>query len=56
MPKCFLQQAGIKLSDFRGEVRFFGDHDKTIKLAEAASYNTGAVNEKIWLERVKLKK
>lgn len=53
MPQHFLQQAGLKLEDFQGEVGFAGDHDKTIKLVEAGSYNAGAVNQKVWLERVK---
>ncbi|WP_009632949.1 putative selenate ABC transporter substrate-binding protein [Synechocystis sp. PCC 7509] len=52
MPQYFLQQAGLKLSDFKGEAGFSGDHDKTIKLVEAGSYEVGAVNEKIWLKRV----
>jgi len=34
----FLQQAGFKLNDFKGEVGFSGDHDKTIKLVEAGTY------------------
>lgn len=55
MPQYFLQQAGIKLDNFKGEVGFSGDHDKTIKLVEAGTYNAGAVNEKVWLQRVKLK-
>ena len=55
MPQYFLQQAGIKLTDFKGEVGFSGDHDKTIKLVEAGSYDLGAVNEKIWLKRVAAK-
>lgn len=55
MPQYFLQQAGIKLEDFKGEVGFSGDHDKTIKLVEAGTYNAGAVNEKVWLQRVKSK-
>lgn len=55
MPQYFLQQAGIKLNDFKGEVGFSGDHDKTIKLVEAGSYDVGAVNEKIWLKRVAAK-
>ncbi len=55
MPQYFLQQAGIKVSDFKGEVGFSGDHDKTIKLVEAGSYEVGAVNEKIWLKRVAAK-
>lgn len=55
MPQYFLQQAGVKLIDFKGEVGFSGDHDKTIKLVEAGSYDAGAVNEKVWLQRVQAK-
>ncbi len=55
MPQYFLQQAGLKLSDFKGEAGFSGDHDKTIKLVEAGSYDIGAVNEKIWRKRVAAK-
>lgn len=55
MPQYFLQKAGIKLNSFKGEVGFSGDHDKTIKLVEAGTYNAGAVNEKVWLQRVKSK-
>lgn len=55
MPQYFLQQAGVKLTDFKGEVGFSGDHDKTIKLVEAGSYDAGAVNEKVWLQRVQAK-
>lgn len=55
MPQYFLQQAGLKLNDFKGEVGFSGDHDKTIKLVEAGSYDVGAVNEKVWLKRVESK-
>ncbi|WP_373530377.1 putative selenate ABC transporter substrate-binding protein [Nostoc sp.] len=52
MPQYFLQQAGLKLEDFKGEVGFSGDHDKTIKLVEAGTYDIGAVNEKVWVKRV----
>ncbi len=55
MPQYFLQQAGVKITDFKGEAGFSGDHDKTIKLVEAGSYDVGAVNEKIWLKRVAAK-
>ena len=55
MPQYFLQQAGLKLTDFKGEVGFSGDHDKTIKLVEAGTYDVGAVNEKVWLKRVDAK-
>jgi len=52
MPQYFLQQAGVKIEDFKGQVGFSGDHDKTIKLVEAGTYNVGAVNEKVWLKRM----
>lgn len=55
MPQYFLKQAGVSLQDFRGEVGFSGDHDKTIKLVEAGSYEVGAVNEKVWEQRVQNK-
>jgi len=55
MPQYFLQQAGVKLTDFKGEVGFSGDHDKTIKLVEAGTYDAGVVNEKVWLKRVEAK-
>jgi len=52
MPQYFMQQAGVKLSDFKGTPGFSGDHDKTIKLVESGTYQVGAVNEKVWLKRV----
>ena len=55
MPQYFLKQAGIKLEDFKGEPGFSGDHDKTIKLVEAGSYEVGAVNKKVWEKRTQTK-
>ncbi|HEY9606956.1 MAG TPA: putative selenate ABC transporter substrate-binding protein [Allocoleopsis sp.] len=55
MPQYFLQSAGVKLQDFKGQPGFSGDHDKTIKLVEAGTYDVGAVNEKVWQKRVKEK-
>ncbi|MBD1905868.1 putative selenate ABC transporter substrate-binding protein [Funiculus sociatus GB2-A5] len=55
MPQYFLQQAGLKLEDFKGEVGFSGDHDKTIKLVEAGTYDIGSVNKKVWQKRVQTK-
>lgn len=52
MPQYFLKQAGVNLEDFKGEPGFSGDHDKTIKLVEAGTYEVGAVNEKVWEKRV----
>ena len=48
MPQYFLLQAGIKLSDFKGQVGFSGSHDKTIKLVAAGAYEAGALNEQVW--------
>ncbi|MDF5733933.1 MAG: putative selenate ABC transporter substrate-binding protein [Rhizonema sp. PD38] len=55
MPQYFLKQAGIELTNFKGQVGFSGDHDKTIKLVEAGTYEVGALNEKVWLQRVDAK-
>ncbi|MDM9380323.1 putative selenate ABC transporter substrate-binding protein [Chlorogloeopsis sp. ULAP01] len=55
MPQYFLEQAGVKLTHFKGQPGFSGDHDKTIKLVEAGTYDAGAVNEKVWLKRVDAK-
>lgn len=52
MPQYFLQQAGINLSDFQGEVGFSGNHDATIKLVEAGTYEAGALNEQVWEARL----
>lgn len=55
MPQYFLQQAGLKLEDFKGQAGFSGDHDKTIKLVEAGTYDVGVVNEKVWEKRTQTK-
>jgi phosphonate transport system substrate-binding protein len=55
MPQYFLEQAGVKLEDFKGQPGFSGDHDKTIKLVEAGTYEVGAMNEKVWQKRVATK-
>lgn len=55
MPQYFLQQAGVKLEDFKGQPGFSGDHDKTIKLVEAGTYDVGAVNESVWQKRLDAK-
>jgi phosphonate transport system substrate-binding protein len=52
MPQYFMKQAGVTLSDLKGEAGFSGSHDKTIKLVEAGSYDTGALNEQVWNSRV----
>lgn len=52
MPQYFLSQAGVDLEDFAGEPGFSGSHDATIDLVEAGSYQVGALNEQVWLDRV----
>jgi phosphonate transport system substrate-binding protein len=52
MPQYFLQQAGVSLNDFVGQVGFSGSHDKTIKLVEAGTFDIGALNEQVWQSRV----
>lgn len=53
MPQYFLKQAGVALSDFKGEAGFSGSHDKTIKLVEAGTYDAGVLNEQVWESRTK---
>ena len=49
MPQFFLQQAGVKLSDFAGGAPgFSGSHDATIALVQSGAYQAGAVNEQVW--------
>jgi len=52
MPQHFLQRAGVSLADLKGEVGFSGNHDATIKLVEAGTYEAGALNEQVWLARL----
>lgn len=53
MPQYFLEEAGVKLSDFKGEPGFSASHDATLKLVEAGTYQAGALNEQVWLDRLK---
>ncbi|NER45623.1 MAG: putative selenate ABC transporter substrate-binding protein [Symploca sp. SIO1A3] len=52
MPQYFLEQAGVTLEDFQGEVGFSKSHDATIQLVEAGTYEVGALNEQVWKSRV----
>lgn len=36
----------------KGDEGFSSNHDATIKLVEAGTYEVGAVNEQVWLDRV----
>lgn len=51
MPQYFLQQAGVKLEDLKGQVGFSQSHDATIKLVEAGTYEVGVLNEQVWKSR-----
>lgn len=52
MPQYFLEQAGVTPEDFKGEVGFSQNHDTTIKLVEAGTYEVGVLNEQVWNKRV----
>ena len=52
MPQYFLEEAGVETTDFKGEPGFSKSHDATLKLVEAGSYEVGALNEQVWLDRV----
>ncbi len=52
MPQYFLQQAGIKLQDFKGDVGFSKSHDATLELVQAGTYDAGVLNEQVWNSRL----
>jgi phosphonate transport system substrate-binding protein len=49
MPQYYMNQAGVELSDFKGDAGFSGSHETTLKLVEAGSYEAGVLNEQVWL-------
>lgn len=53
MPQYFLQQAGMKLEDFKGDVGFSKSHDATIELVTAGTYDAGVLNKQVWDSRLK---
>jgi phosphonate transport system substrate-binding protein len=52
MPQYYLSQAGVELSEFKGEAGFSGSHNTTIELVEAGSYESGVLNEQVWMSHV----
>ncbi len=52
MPQYYLSQAGVELSEINGEAGFSGSHNTTIELVEAGSYESGVLNEQVWLSHV----
>ena len=54
MPQYFLNEAGIKITDFKGRrAGFSGSHDATIALVNSGSYDAGALNKQVWENNVK---
>jgi phosphonate transport system substrate-binding protein len=52
MPQFFLEQAGVKLTDFKGEPGFSKSHDATLELVQAGTYEAGALNQQVWESRL----
>ncbi len=53
MPQYFMAKSGLKLDELAGKTGFSKSHDITLKLVESGSYEVGALNEQVWLSRVK---
>tara|TARA_Y100001968_G_scaffold149290_1_gene136509 strand:+ start:371 stop:1276 length:906 start_codon:yes stop_codon:yes gene_type:complete len=54
MPQYFLDIAGIKLTDFKGQnVGFSGSHDATIALVNSGAYDVGVLNKQVWDRNLK---
>ena len=57
MPQYFLQQSGVKTTDFKGgRPGFSGSHDATLMLVQSGSYEVGALNKQVFEERVRRNK
>ncbi|MFN3215391.1 MAG: putative selenate ABC transporter substrate-binding protein [Acidimicrobiales bacterium] len=52
MPQFFLDQAGVALEDFDGDVGFAGSHDAVLAAVESGSFETGTLAEAVWYSRV----
>lgn len=49
MPRFYLMENGIKAEeDLDGAPNYSGSHDKTYKLVESGTFQTGALNEAVW--------
>ena len=54
MPEYFLNDAGIKIKDFKGKrAGFSGSHDATISLVNSGAFDAGALNKKVWDNNIK---
>ncbi len=52
MPQLFLSQAGVSLGDFKGKPGFSKNHDTTLELVQAGTFDAGALNEQVWIDRL----
>lgn len=50
-PQFFLEEAGVTLNDFRGEVGFSGNHDTLVELVQSGTFDAGVLNEQVWEAR-----
>lgn len=54
MPQYFLEKAGVKLEDFKGgQPGFSKNHDATIEVVTAGTYEVGVLNQKVWDRNLK---
>ena len=54
MPEYFLNDAGIKIENFKGQrVGFSSSHDATIALVNSGAFDAGALNKKVWENNLK---
>ena len=54
MPEYFLNQAGIKIKNFKNKkVGFSGSHDATIALVNSGAFDGGALNKQVWENNIK---
>lgn len=54
MPEYFLNDAGIKIKDFKGKrAGFSGSHDATIALVNSGAFDAGALNKQVWENNLK---
>ena len=56
MPQSFLTKAGVTLDDFAGDPGFSGNHDATIEVVEAGSFEAGVASKAVWDKRVEEEK
>ena len=54
MPEYFLNDAGVKIKNFKGKrAGFSGSHDATIALVNSGSFDAGALNKQVWENNLK---